>query len=117
LIAGGSDKGLDISPFGAIAACVAAMYLLAGTGTDRIIDELRAAGRQWKGPYDSMEAAVAAARDDATRGDVVVLSPGCASFGMFKNEFHRGDNFRVAVTAEHHTPPVQSERSMPGGIL
>ena len=37
------------------------------------------------------------ARELATTGDVVLLSPGCASFGMFKNEFERGDQFRELV--------------------
>jgi UDP-N-acetylmuramoylalanine--D-glutamate ligase len=46
---------------------------------------------------DSMEKAVALATEKAGTGDVVLLSPGAASFGLFLNEFDRGDKFRAAV--------------------
>jgi UDP-N-acetylmuramoylalanine--D-glutamate ligase len=44
-----------------------------------------------------MDAAIQQAAGLAGPGDVVLLSPGCASFGMFRNEFHRGAEFRAAV--------------------
>jgi UDP-N-acetylmuramoylalanine--D-glutamate ligase len=50
------------------------------------------------GPYNDFQAAVRAAQALATPGDVVLLSPGCASFGMFRNEFHRGEEFRRIVS-------------------
>ncbi len=40
-----------------------------------------------------------AGADIATSGDVVLLSPGCASFGLFRDEFERGDKFREAVAS------------------
>ena len=97
LIGGGSDKGLDVTPFRGIAAAVAGLYLLAGTGTERIAADLREAGLSYHGPFPTLEAAVTAVATDATAGEVAVLSPGCASFGMFRNEFHRGDSFRELV--------------------
>ncbi|MBC8145137.1 MAG: UDP-N-acetylmuramoyl-L-alanine--D-glutamate ligase [bacterium] len=47
----------------------------------------------------SLEDAVEAARSIAVHGDVVLLSPACASFDMFKNFEHRGDAFRALVHA------------------
>ncbi len=46
---------------------------------------------------DSMEKAVWEASQEAESGDIVLLSPGAASFGLFSNEFDRGDKFRQAV--------------------
>lgn len=97
LIAGGSDKGLPIDDFDEIARRAASLHLLSGTATDRIIELLEARGGSYAGPYDSLEKAYDAARDLARPGDVVLLSPGCASFGMFRNEFDRGDRFRDLV--------------------
>ena len=44
-----------------------------------------------------MDEAVLLAKEKAQNGDVVLLSPGAASFGLFDNEFDRGDKFREAV--------------------
>ena len=43
----------------------------------------------------SMEQAVKVAMENAKLGDVILLSPGTSSFGMFKNEFDRGDQFNA----------------------
>lgn len=47
----------------------------------------------------SMQEAMKAATDEAKLGDVVLLSPGTSSFGIFQNEFDRGDQFNAAVWA------------------
>ncbi len=48
----------------------------------------------------TLEAAVAKARALAERGDVVLLSPACASYDQFKNFEHRGDVFKALVRGE-----------------
>ncbi|MBA2277503.1 MAG: UDP-N-acetylmuramoyl-L-alanine--D-glutamate ligase [Chloroflexia bacterium] len=98
LIAGGSDKRTDLSPLAtAIAQYDARVTLLDGTATGRLRELLDTAGVVYGGPYDDMDEAVRAATASAGPGDVVVLSPGCASFGLFRNEFDRGEQFREAV--------------------
>jgi UDP-N-acetylmuramoylalanine--D-glutamate ligase len=97
LVAGGTDKQLDFSPLVSGAAKAKALILLAGTGTDRLMPLLRARGIAFQGAFDALEPAVAAALRGAASGDPVVLSPGCASFGMFLNEFDRGAKWKAAV--------------------
>lgn len=55
-----------------------------------------------------MEAAVKAAHRSAAPGDVVLLSPACASFDMFDNYGHRGDAFALAVKALSPSPERDS---------
>ena len=98
VIAGGADKNTDLAPFAdEIAACGARIYLLEGTATATLSKLLAARGVDIIGTYPSMDAAVQAADKSVQSGDVVALCPGCASFGMFRNEFDRGAQFRAAV--------------------
>ena len=99
LIAGGSDKGLSLDLFANISDTVASLHLLAGSAAPQIVTTVRAAGGSFSGPHTSLSGAMDAARNAAKPADVVLLSPGCASFGMFRNEFDRGDQFRSLVRA------------------
>jgi UDP-N-acetylmuramoylalanine--D-glutamate ligase len=97
LAAGGSDKGLDLSPLADAAEKAAALVLLAGTGSEKLTVLLRDRGIPFHGPFDSVDAAVKTLLDESRPGDTVLLSPGCASFGMFRNEFDRGTLWKEAV--------------------
>lgn len=97
LVTGGTDKQLDFSPLAAAAGKAKAIVLLAGTGSAKLAPLLHAAGIAYEGPFDELDDAVRAAVAGAAAGDSVVLSPGCASFGMFLNEFDRGRKWKEAV--------------------
>ena len=100
LLAGGADKRLDPSPLAEAAARYEALvYLFDGTASPALEHCLRERGVAPRGPFTSMDEAVCAARGAASPGDVVLLSPGCASFGLFRDEFDRGDRFRACVAA------------------
>ena len=98
-IAGGSDKRLDLTPLAdGLARFASRVVLLDGAATATLDALLRARGfTALDGPFQSMEAAVRAAAAAARPDSAVVLSPGCASFGMFRDEFDRGEQFRDAV--------------------
>ena len=48
---------------------------------------------------ESLEEAIAVCAEQAKPGDAVLLSPACASWGMFKNYEERGDKFKEIVNA------------------
>ena len=85
---GGTDKGLDMSALLARLPEMKRVILLAGSGTERIRSEFTDAP-----VYDTLAPAVADAFAYAKSGDTILFSPAFASFGMFKNEYDRGDQF------------------------
>jgi UDP-N-acetylmuramoylalanine--D-glutamate ligase len=95
LIAGGADKRLPLDGLAdEIAARAASVVLLDGTATPLLRELLERGGRISAGEIATdMESAVRRAVEGAARGDAVLLSPGCASFGLFRDEFDRGDQF------------------------
>ncbi|MDR1617934.1 MAG: UDP-N-acetylmuramoyl-L-alanine--D-glutamate ligase [Treponema sp.] len=97
LVAGGADKRLDFGPLARAAAGARAIVLLAGTASEKLKSLLAGRGIPCRGPFDDLDRAVQAALEAAVPGDTVVLSPGCASFGMFLNEFDRGGRWKEAV--------------------
>jgi UDP-N-acetylmuramoylalanine--D-glutamate ligase len=95
LIAGGSDKGIPLETLvQEIERRTTAAVLLAGTGTDRLKPML-------KNSLDAkdMADALAKAFARAKPGDVLLLSPGFASFGLYVNEYERNDAFVSGVQA------------------
>src|SRR5438093_772900 len=96
LIAGGKGKGQDFEPLATAARGRVGHVFLIGEDAPR----LAAAFKKASVPLTrcpSLEAAVDAARRLAVPGDVVLLSPACASFDMFENFEHRGDVFKKLV--------------------
>ena len=98
LITGGANKSLDLKPLAeAIRTHTASVTLIDGSATPLLQQLLTGAEQPVMGPFRAMEPAIDAARSQAQRGDVVLLSPGVASFGIFTDEFERGEQFRSAV--------------------
>jgi UDP-N-acetylmuramoylalanine--D-glutamate ligase len=97
LVTGGTDKNLDFSALAKAASKAKAVVLLAGTGSEKLISLLDEAGISYNGPFDDLDRAVICAIEKAEKGCNVALSPGCASFGMFLNEFDRGRKWKEAV--------------------
>ena len=93
LIMGGADKELNMHALlEVLPQHTKRVLMLSGTGTNRIHGDV-----QNVSIFDSLETVVMEASQFAVSGDVVVLSPAFASFGMFKNEFDRGDQFTGLV--------------------
>ena len=114
LIAGGTDKALDFTPLANMLAaqakqCTASyqtvtatpLYLLAGSGTDKLTPLLAARTISYNGPYETLPALLAALKEHEctapSNADTVVFSPGATSFGMFANEFDRGNRYMELV--------------------
>jgi UDP-N-acetylmuramoylalanine--D-glutamate ligase len=98
LIAGGKGKGQDFGPLAEAARGRVRRAILIGQDRDRIRAALDLAGIPAE-DAEAMDDAVRRARDAARVGDVVLLSPACASFDMFRNFEHRGDAFKSVVRA------------------
>lgn len=100
LIAGGASKNLNMKLFAEkIVNQVKGVVLLKGTATAELKSLIIKNGGKdlILGEFDNLKKAVLVAKDKAKAGDVVLLSPGCASFGLFSNEFDRGDQFNKIV--------------------
>ena len=102
VILGGSDKGLDLTPVTDALDPEKHFAILIGKMSSQLQSQLDA--RSFTnyinlGSDTTMEKIVAEATRHATSGGVVLLSPACASFGMFKDYIDRGVQFRSAVEA------------------
>ncbi len=100
LIAGGSEKGSVYTQLGKeIAKSSVKCLILIGEMAQKIKNAVGSAGFSGKmivQPRD-MEEIVKSAFEESLRGDVVLLSPACASFGMFQNYKDRGNQFKYYV--------------------
>lgn len=101
LLAGGADKGADFKEMAEIIAeRVKKLILFKGEGSDRLKEALLKTGYDQGNIYiaGSMNEAMNLAEKNILSGDTVLLSPGCASFGLFKNYKARGEQFKSLVT-------------------
>ena len=96
LIAGRKAKGTDFSEMGKVISSRAKAVVLIGEDAGEIAAVVKRAKVEHAA---SMDEAVMRAADLAAPGDVVLLSPGCASFDMFRSAEHRGELFAEAVHA------------------
>src|SRR5581483_4876027 len=99
-IENGFDKGLPYDDMArTIAETNTKVILLEGDATEKIEQALENANasHQIIARTKTLDESIETGRKSAVSGDIVLLSPGAASFGMFANEFERGDKFREIV--------------------
>ncbi len=102
IIAGGYDKHIPYEPLGPVINNKVKVLVLLGDTAPKIEAAVKNSDN-----YDekaiklinvsNMEEAVAAARENAEKGDIVSLSPASASFGLYKNFEERGNHFKAIV--------------------
>ncbi|MBO4320357.1 MAG: UDP-N-acetylmuramoyl-L-alanine--D-glutamate ligase [Treponema sp.] len=118
LICGGTDKNLDFTPLIQTLSgnngkrfIPRKILLLEGTGTDKLIPLLEEENIPYNGPYNSLGALLGILKTELIQEDAVktfgytedggaipvVFSPGATSFGLFSNEFERGNSFKKEV--------------------
>jgi UDP-N-acetylmuramoylalanine--D-glutamate ligase len=101
IIAGGFDRGVDMTPVGpALAASLVKNLILFPTTGQKIWDAAVAAAPQrdyQRVEVRSMDEAVQAAYDLTAQGKICVMSPASSSFSVFKDYRDRGEQFREAV--------------------
>jgi len=95
LLAGGADKKLDYHLMGQYIDKYCKLSILfkgeASNKIERSVKKIRCLDN-----IESMKKALSLALKEADEGDIILLSPGAASFGLFKHEFDRGQQFKKA---------------------
>jgi UDP-N-acetylmuramoylalanine--D-glutamate ligase len=99
LIVGGSHKESDFTKLGRAISKSKSIKAIIGIGVEWpvIKSHIKNKKIQLIESCQNMQEVIKAAHEVAAPGDVVLLSPGCASFGMFKNYTERGTQFKQAV--------------------
>ncbi len=102
LIGGGADKGLDMENLAQEIVqnpLLKRVFLLKGEATDKLLKLIEKWGGEKKveGVFEDFKKAVWSAKKLSEKGEAILLSPGCASFGMFQNEFERGNIFKQII--------------------
>lgn len=100
LIGGGADKELDFKEYAkSVKRAVKVLILFKGGSSNKILKNFESPIFKIKifSEIESMGEALKLAASFAKKGDIVLLSPGAASFGVFRNEFDRGEQFNKLV--------------------
>ncbi|ASQ44940.1 UDP-N-acetylmuramoyl-L-alanine--D-glutamate ligase [Legionella clemsonensis] len=95
LIAGGQGKGADFTELRSPVADYVRSVVLIGEDADKMEEALADVVPVLRAP--SLDGAVVLAKEQAKPGDVVLLSPACASLDMFRDFNHRGEVFTNLV--------------------
>lgn len=105
-VTGGTDKECDFAFLKKNVNKAKTIWLLSGTATDKLIPILEESKVEYCGPYNNVEAllkdlkgALNKIEDNSScqENHTVLFSPGATSFGMFKNEFDRGNTWKKLV--------------------
>lgn len=97
MIVGGVDKGLPYEKLAEeLDRKAKAVYFLDGTATEKIKRLMRVLKIQ-RSTYFDLDSLLKDLKQEVKGGDVVLFSPGAASFNMFQNEFDRGRKFNEAI--------------------
>ncbi|MGQ3686219.1 MAG: UDP-N-acetylmuramoyl-L-alanine--D-glutamate ligase [Candidatus Loosdrechtia sp.] len=103
LIAGGGDKGSDFDEFASVCVKCTKAIILMGTTAKKIYGliqrKMPEAGRPLLFMANTLNEAFHRATTVAKTGDVILLSPACASYDMFQNYEERGRQFKQLVQA------------------
>jgi UDP-N-acetylmuramoylalanine--D-glutamate ligase len=102
LIAGGLEKGVSLDQMCLDMQDRVRRIILIGAARDKFKHQFEIAGFKDIHAAESMEEAVAKSFKLSENGDVVLLSPACASFDMFSNFEERGRVFKAAVNKLSH---------------
>jgi UDP-N-acetylmuramoylalanine--D-glutamate ligase len=106
LLLGGSEKGANYSELARVAAHKAKRTILYGATRNRIAQAFHEVENYaFLVEEGDLRAVLERARSLASPGDVVLFSPACASFDMFRDFEHRGEIFRELVLEMEHGHP------------
>ncbi|KGK90413.1 UDP-N-acetylmuramoyl-L-alanyl-D-glutamate synthetase [Desulfosporosinus sp. HMP52] len=106
LIAGGKNKGLDFHEFMKVVRKKVKSLILLGQAAEEMEQAAKDEGVERIIRVSTFEEGVEKAISEAKPGDVVLLSPACTSWDMFKNYEQRGELFKELVR-RHYREPIQ----------